>query len=612
MTTVIVEVKDGDTFEFTPPPPPAVIQIDQRRGAPGAAGPKGDPGDTGPIGPEGPPGAPGADSTVPGPEGPAGPPGPPGDPGADGAAGADGANGADGTDGMDGESAYDLAVASGFVGDLNAWLLSLIGPQGDPGADGADGADGAPGTDGADGRGIVSIIRTSGTGAAGTTDTYTITYSDATTSTFTVVNGANGTNGTNGTNGADGRGITSITRTSGTGAAGTTDTYTITYSDATTSTFTVVNGANGATGSTGPSGRGITSIARTSGTGAAGSTDTYTITYSDATTSTFTVVNGANGATGATGPAGPVVPLDSLTDVDTTGVGDKYVLYYDLATSTWKAMPEGGLVGVWENQKAVSFTYPFGDAALSTALTNARPSTPTFTFTVTSGMLATASDDAASDPLGYDQLLAVDWLTSHVGASAGSTDVCEVTVIRGGTSIASNQQTSSSVANTARGYGTQTITGVQVGDVIEVRLWLGSSVTGVTAIWWGRRGYATNFGKRVPAAGGRFLTRRLSMPSKAAVPSFANAPGAFTSVLSNGRYVDDTTIAGSGTTLPSSDASLRAPGTVNGFWVDGIVLNSATMLNASSGSGGTNYSLLDLNVPTSILCDRVRVPSLPA
>lgn len=45
----------------------------------------------------------------------------------------------------------------------------------------------------------------------------------------------------------DGRGITSITRTSGTGAAGTTDTYTIIFTDDTTTTFTVVNGANGTT-----------------------------------------------------------------------------------------------------------------------------------------------------------------------------------------------------------------------------------------------------------------------------------------------------------------------------------------------------------------------------
>lgn len=58
---------------------------------------------------------------------------------------------------------------------------------------------------GASGRGIVSTKRTSGTGAAGTTDTYTITYTDGTTSTFTVYNGANGSNGTNGTNGTNGK-----------------------------------------------------------------------------------------------------------------------------------------------------------------------------------------------------------------------------------------------------------------------------------------------------------------------------------------------------------------------------------------------------------------------
>jgi len=54
---------------------------------------------------------------------------------------------------------------------------------------------GVAGKPGEDGRGIVSIIRTSGDGSPGTTDTYTITYTDATTSTFAVYNGADGTSG---------------------------------------------------------------------------------------------------------------------------------------------------------------------------------------------------------------------------------------------------------------------------------------------------------------------------------------------------------------------------------------------------------------------------------
>lgn len=39
-------------------------------------------------------------------------------------------------------------------------------------------------------------------------------------------------------------------------------------------------------------GRGIEFIKRTSGDGSAGSTDVYTITYTDGTTSTYTVYNG--------------------------------------------------------------------------------------------------------------------------------------------------------------------------------------------------------------------------------------------------------------------------------------------------------------------------------
>lgn len=52
--------------------------------------------------------------------------------------------------------------------------------------------------DGADGRGIKSIASTSGNGVAGTTDTYTITYTDGTKSTYQVRNGAKGSPGDDG------------------------------------------------------------------------------------------------------------------------------------------------------------------------------------------------------------------------------------------------------------------------------------------------------------------------------------------------------------------------------------------------------------------------------
>jgi hypothetical protein len=81
------------------------------------------------LGPTGPTGATGAQ----------GPVGPTGATGPAGAAGADGANGADGAPGADGASAYDIAVADGFVGTEAEWLASLVGPQGPQGEPGAGG-----------------------------------------------------------------------------------------------------------------------------------------------------------------------------------------------------------------------------------------------------------------------------------------------------------------------------------------------------------------------------------------------------------------------------------------------------------------------------------------
>lgn len=106
---------------------------------------------------------------------------------------------------------------------------------------------GQDGKDGADGRGIVSITKTS---SAGLIDVYTITYTDNTTSTFTVTNGKDGSGTGTGGTGADGVGIAGISKTS---TSGLVDTYTITYTDGNTSTFEVVNGAPGQDGTNGKS-----------------------------------------------------------------------------------------------------------------------------------------------------------------------------------------------------------------------------------------------------------------------------------------------------------------------------------------------------------------------
>ena len=66
-------------------------------------------------------------------------------------------------------------------------------------------------------------------------------------------------------------------------------TYTVTFKDGTTTTFTVENGKDGDSGAPG---NGIKSIAKT---GSDGLVDTYTITFTDGTSTTFTVTNGSSG-----------------------------------------------------------------------------------------------------------------------------------------------------------------------------------------------------------------------------------------------------------------------------------------------------------------------------
>ena len=105
---------------------------------------------------------------------------------------------------------YDSYKANGGTLSYEEWLASIKGEKGDKGEDGMDGKDGKDGVngkdgvdgkDGADGRSITGITKTS---SSGNVDTYTITYSDGTTSTFTVNNGKDGKDGVDGIDGKDG------------------------------------------------------------------------------------------------------------------------------------------------------------------------------------------------------------------------------------------------------------------------------------------------------------------------------------------------------------------------------------------------------------------------
>ena len=162
---------------------------------------------------------------------------------------------------IDTGSVEDPDTGKLYVKGIQAYefIVDLSGAQG---IQGPQGIQGVQGERGETGNGIASVTKT---GTAVLVDTYTITFTDGTSTTFNVQNG---------------RGISTIEKT---GSSGLADAYTITFTDGTTQNYVVNNG------------NGIASVTQTGGSHIAGQYDTYTITYTNGTTSIFQVYNGANG-----------------------------------------------------------------------------------------------------------------------------------------------------------------------------------------------------------------------------------------------------------------------------------------------------------------------------
>ncbi|MCQ2814956.1 MAG: CotH kinase family protein [Bacilli bacterium] len=190
---------------------------------------------------------------------------------------------------------------------LMVFVVTGCNTRGPQGIQGEVGPQGPAGQDGRDGVSVVSIEKTSSDGLV---DTYTISYSNGTFDSFTVTNGANGSNGINGQDGkpgADGKD----------GADGHSPIVTIGndgywYIDGEKTEFiaqgpkgdTGAQGPQGEQGPQGPAGQDGKSIVSITKTQTDGLTDTYTIVYSDNTTSIFTVTNGQQGAQGIQGVPG--------------------------------------------------------------------------------------------------------------------------------------------------------------------------------------------------------------------------------------------------------------------------------------------------------------------
>ena len=198
---------------------------------------------------------------IPGPQGEQGNPGPQGNPGRQGDQGPAGIPGPRGYTpnikmNVSAESSTTPTASVTKSGTEIEQIFSILFglPKGDQGDQGPAGQDGTNGV------GIVSIVKT---GTSGLVDTYTITYTNGNTSTFTVTNGQNGTNGTNGQDGAA-AGFGTPTANATTLSAGSSATASVTASGSNTSkvfsfSFGIPKGDKGDQGNPGTNGTNGTS-----------------------------------------------------------------------------------------------------------------------------------------------------------------------------------------------------------------------------------------------------------------------------------------------------------------------------------------------------------------
>lgn len=160
-----------------------------------------------------------------------------------------------------------------------------------------------------------------------------------------------------------------------------------------------LQGPQGIQGVKGDPGRGIVSITRTAGNGAAGTTDTYTITYTEGPTSTFTVKNGSSVVVGTTNTVTPATN-PSVTDAD---AGENVSLTFNLprarnvtaGTTTTGAAGTSASVSSAQNgdgDVTLNFTIPRGDTGQT------GPAAQAFTNIAVSGQ-TTVSAETTNDTL---------------------------------------------------------------------------------------------------------------------------------------------------------------------------------------------------------------------
>ena len=268
------------------------------------------------------------------------------------------------------------------------------------------------------GNGIASIAKTSWSGL---TDTYTITYDDGDTDTFTVTNGSS---------------ISSIAKT---GTNVLTDTYAITLTNGQTGgTFTVTNAKS------------ISSITSPGNPGLPGQTDTYIINFNNGDTDTFTVYNGTNGE-GSVSTVSGIQPVDGNVPQVINGAGAPTQstsgtlnqLYWDTTNKKlYYCAGESSGSFVWYGAS----TQMTVDSTMSTTSTNPVQNAVISTKVGTGALTTTASDCSGAINEHDAEIGNVSTLTTTATNLAGAvneldSDISTINGTLGSTSLPTTAQT---------------------------------------------------------------------------------------------------------------------------------------------------------------------------
>lgn len=215
--------------------------------------------------------------------------------------------------------------------------------------------------------GIRSIEKT---GTSGLTDTYTITYADETTTTFTVNNA---------------KSISGIAQYS---TQTLQVTYRISFNDGTHFDFPVKEG------------KGISNVTMT---GQSGDTKTYRITYTDNTTYTFTVSDGTS--------------ITNISKTSTSGIEDVYTITYSDGETTSFTVTNGrGINTVTRTSTSGlvdTYTIAYNDGTTSTFdITNGAKGDNTYTWVKYSATRPTSNADMKDDP--------DDWIGIYTGGASSA------------------------------------------------------------------------------------------------------------------------------------------------------------------------------------------------